>query len=315
MLPTDLWLSPLPLYHVGGLAALFRCCLFGAALVLQNGFDLDEVMHRLHNEKITLVSFVPVMLYRLLNQVNWRDTALRAVLLGGAAAPEELLQQSLAAGVPVALTYGLTEAASQVATLHPKDVLRKPGSVGKGLIYTSIRVIDQQGVEQPSGEIGEVLVSGSTVMAGYYGDPEATSQVIRAGWLHTGDMGYLDSDGDLWIIQRRSDLIVSGGENVYPVEVEKVLHKHPAVAEACVVGLSDPEWGQRVAAMVVVKTGCDLKEEALLSFARSLLAGYKQPRQICFVSEIPRTSSGKVDRQRVRLGMQNDCMPLENRGS
>ena len=330
--PADRWLSVLPLYHVGGLAVIFRSCLYGTAVILHNGFNLDEINHSLDTQAVTLISLVPTMLYRLLqNRDHWPDS-LRLILLGGAAATTELVQQ--ANSLPrqdihnsqftihnslfplIAPTYGLTEAASQVATMPPEDAARKPGSVGRPLMFTTVKIVDDQGDERPPGAVGEIVVSGPTVMAGYYHEDlrlKVKDFVMSAqsnDWttspqspipnpqssLHTGDLGYLDEDGDLWLVQRRTDLIVSGGENVYPAEVEKALREHTAVSQACVVGIPHPEWGQQVAALVQLKPGRSVTEEALLAFGRRHLAGYKQPRRIRFVAELPRTASGKVAR-------------------
>ncbi|MDT8305348.1 MAG: o-succinylbenzoate--CoA ligase [Anaerolineae bacterium] len=300
VLPDDRWLSVLPLYHVGGLAVLFRSCLYGTAAVLQKGFDLGAVSRSLDEEQITIVSLVPTMLYRLLPvRVSW-PARLRLVLLGGAAPGQALLEQATAAGVPVATTYGLTEASSQVATMLPDGVRRKPGSVGRPLLFSEVRIVDEGGEPLAPGQYGEVVVRGPAVMAGYYGEPEATAHTLREGWLHTGDIGYLDDDGDLWLVQRRSDVIVSGGENVYPAEVEAVLHQHPAVAAAAVVGLPDAEWGERVGALVVPAAGVRLEAEPLLRFLRERLAGYKLPRTIRFVAALPQTASGKIARAAVR---------------
>jgi o-succinylbenzoate---CoA ligase len=300
LLPDDRWLSVLPLYHVGGLAVLFRSCLYGTAAVLQEGFDLEAVSRSLNEEGITVVSLVPTMLYRLLAaRVEW-PRRLRLVLLGGAAAAPELLAQAAAAGVPVATTYGLTEASSQVATLLPEGVRRKPGSVGRPLLFSEVRIVDEDGEPLLPGQYGEVIVRGPAVMAGYYGEPEATARVLRDGWLHTGDIGYLDRDGDLWLVQRRSDIIVSGGENVYPAEVEAALRAHPGIAAAAVAGLPDPEWGERVAALVVPAPGARLEPAELLAFLRGRLAGYKLPRTLRAVAALPQTASGKIARAAVR---------------
>ena len=246
------------------------------------------------------------MLHRLLEQRRGKvwPSSLRHILLGGAAATPELLAAAHATGAPVATTYGLTEAASQVATMRPEDVIHKPGSVGKALMFTKVRVVDEAGNTLPPTEKGEIVVRGPTVMAGYYKNPDATAQVIRttaqgARELYTGDLGYLDADGDLWPIQRRSDLIVSGGENIYPAEVEAVLRQHPAVADLCVVGLPDPDWGQSVAALVACHAGVQLTDAELMTFGRECLAGYKQPRLIRFVDRLPQTASGKIERQSV----------------
>lgn len=296
----DRWLSCLPLYHVGGLAVVFRSCLYGTAIVLHPRFDVDAFHASLDRDRVTLTSLVPTMLHRLLQsrKAPWPES-LRLVLLGGAAATPELLAAAWDAGLPVAPTYGLTEASSQVATALPADAQGKPGTVGKPLFGTEVRIVDDAGRELPAGEIGEVTVRGPQVMAGYYRNDAATARTIRAGRLHTGDLGYVDGDGDLFLVQRRSDLIVTGGENVYPAEVEAILRAHPAVAEACVVGVPDAEWGQRVAAAVQVHPGAALAESDLLVFCRERLAGYKVPRQVRFVAELPQTASGKIERRRV----------------
>lgn len=299
MLPGDRWLSPLPLYHVGGQAALFRCCLYGASLLLHAAFNLDEIKHSLQHESPTLASLVPTMLHRLLLQGEWQAPHLRLLLLGGAAASTELIQAARSLAIPLAVTYGLTEASSQVATLPAPDSYLKPGSAGKGLLFTHIRLADEIGQDLPPGELGEILVAGPTVMSGYDANPTATQKAIQNGWLHTGDIGYLDEEGDLWLVQRRSDLILSGGENIYPAEVERALRSHPDIAEACVVGVADPEWGQRVAALVVLQPGKTLTIDELLAHSRTHLAGYKQPRQVEFVAELPQTASGKIDRREV----------------
>ena len=305
--PEDRWLSCLPLYHVGGLALVFRSCLYGTALVLQEGFDVAAFRASLEADGVTLTSLVPTMLYRLLqaDPGPW-PSRLRRVLLGGAAAPPELLAAALAARVPVAATYGLTEAASQVATALPEQVRAKPGTVGRPLLFTQVRVVDPQGQEVPRGQVGEIWVRGPQVMAGYFDDPPATAQTLAGGWLHTGDLGYLDLEGDLWVVQRRSDRIVTGGENVDPSEVEAVLRQHPAVEEACVVGLADPEWGQRVVAMVQVRPQLRVDEAELIRLCRRRLAGYKVPRHVRAVARLPQTASGKIDRRRVAALLEEE---------
>jgi O-succinylbenzoic acid--CoA ligase len=166
-------------------------------------------------------------------------------------------------------------------------------------MFTEVRIVGEEGETCSPGEIGQIVVRGPTVMRGYYNQAEATAQALRNGELHTGDLGYLDRDGDLWVVQRRADLIVSGGENVYPAEVEQVLLTHPAVQAACVVGVEDAEWGQRVAAAVVIRQGVSLTADELMTFCRARLAGYKQPRLLRFVEALPQTGSGKVQREAV----------------
>ncbi len=298
--PDDRWLSCLPLYHVGGLAVIFRSCLYGTAVVLHERFDLERFNRSLDQDRITLTSLVPTMLHRLLDarEGGWPGS-LRAILLGGAAASPALLERAFAQGLPIAPTYGLTEAASQVATMDPAHARAKPGSAGRPLLFTRVRIADERGETLPPGQHGEIRVSGPTVMRGYYGDEAATGAAIRGGELHTGDVGYLDEDGDLWVLQRRSDIIISGGENVYPAEVEEVLARFPGVARACVVGVADAEWGQQVAALVAVETPGGVSEADLLAHCRRHLAGYKCPRRVVFTEALPLTASGKIARARV----------------
>ncbi len=295
--PNDRWLLTLPLYHIGGLSILLRSALYGTAVILPNfkddQFDLVQLQKRMHEAETTMVSLVPTMLHRLLEQSNSFPESLRLILLGGAAVSSKLLEQAFAQNLPVATTYGLTECASQVATATPDETRRKPTSVGKPLPGIHVEIRDDEGHLLPSGEIGNIHVAGDVVMFGYIGQAEIEE------WLRTGDLGYLDEDGDLFIVQRRSDLIVSGGENVYPAEVEAVLTQHPDVVSACVVGIPDEQWGQRVAAALILEDEADFKENEFLTFCRQYMAGYKIPRKINVLSAFPKTASGKVQRKEI----------------
>ncbi len=317
--PTDRWLSCMPLYHVSGMAVVFRSCLYGTAIVLQHRFELERFQCSLREDGVTQTSLVPTLLHRLLHSspaTEWPQS-LRTVLIGGAAVTPELLQTALDTCVPVTPSYGLTETATQAATALPADVRRKPGSVGRPLLFTELCIADADGSPLAQGEIGEILVRGPQVTRAYFRNPDATALALREGWLHTGDMGRLDGDGDLFVLQRRTDMIVSGGENIYPVEVEAVLREHPAVADVCVVGLPDEEWGQRCAAAVQLHAGETVTRDALLAFSRKRLAGYKQPsaKHIRFVEALPETASGKIARRAVRTMFedvtltQEECQP------
>lgn len=300
-LPHDRWLCVLPLYHVGGLSILIRAVLYGITVDLRERFDVDDINNALTHEPITLISLVPTMLYRLLEYrtEKWNDS-LRLVLLGGAAATSELMQSCIEEKIPVAMTYGLSEAASQVATTFPNDAFSKAGTVGKTLMFTQVKIVNEDGQKQPANQYGEILVKGLTVMQGYYNNPTATAETLQDGWLYTGDIGYLDDEGDLWLVQRRSDLIVTGGENVYPAEVEAVFRQHPAIKEVAVVGIPDAEWGQKVATAIVLHEGQSITAEDIESYVRQQLAGYKIPRVIRFVDALPLTGSGKIQRSAVR---------------
>lgn len=298
----DRWLACLPLFHVGGLAILIRSVVYGIPVVLQDGFDAAAVNEAIDGRGVTIVSVVSTMLQRMLEErgeLPYPPT-LRCVLVGGGPVPRPLLEECARRGIPTVQTYGLTEAASQVTTLAPADALRKLGSAGRPLFPVTVRIADEAGRPLPPGEAGEILVRGPTVTAGYFGRPEETARALRDGWLHTGDIGYLDQEGYLYVLDRRDDLIVSGGENVYPAEVEAVLRQHPAVADAAVIGLPDERWGQTVAAAVVLRPGCAVDGDELVRFCRERLAGYKVPRCFRIVPSLPRNAAGKLLRRALR---------------
>lgn len=299
---TDCWLACLPLFHVSGLSILLRSALDGSAVVLHEGFDAARVRRALATESITHVSLVPTALSRLLDAGGEAPAGLRAVLLGGAAADAELCQRARRAGFPLLATYGLTEAASQVATMSPGDA--PEAGAGRPLPGTQLRIVNNAGRALPPGESGEIWVRGPTLFMGYWNDAEASRAALRDGWLRTGDLGYLDSQGRLFVQGRRDDLIVSGGENIHPAEVEAVLLRHPAVREAAVCGLPDADLGQRAAAFIVAESGAPDSHEALAEslrqHCRAHLAGYKIPRSFQFRSTLPRTPLGKIMRRRLR---------------
>ena len=297
--PGERWLACLPLFHVGGLSILTRSALTGSEVILHQHFAPDAVTHALAHERVSLVSLVAVMLERLLDVWGERPAppTLRCVLLGGGPAPRPLIERANALGFPIVTTYGLTEAASQVATLPLHEVGRRTDIVGKPLLGTELRIADESGASLPPNTPGEILVRGPTLMRGYLRRPDETARALRDGWLHTGDVGTLDADGFLRVLDRRADLILSGGENVYPAEVEAILLAHPDVAEAAVVGLADPSFGQRVAAFIVPRGSAAATDAELERFCRARLAGYKIPRTFHRLAELPRNASGKVLRR------------------
>ncbi len=301
VLPDDRWLLCLPLFHVGGLSILFRSVIGGFAVELHERFDA-ALANAAIERGVTLVSLVGTMLWRMLEERGERcyPAHLRAVLLGGGPAPRPLLERCVAVGLPVLQTYGLTETASQLATLAPEDALRKLGSAGKPLYPNALRIVLPDGKIAGPGEPGEIEIQGPVVTPGYWRRPDLTARAFSDGWLRTGDIGYLDEEGYLYVLDRRDDLIVTGGENVFPAEVEAVLLGHPAVAEVAVIGIPDVEWGQRVAAFVVLRGGMRATEKELVAWCRTRLAGYKVPRVIQFVEQLPRTASGKLQRWLLR---------------
>ncbi len=286
----DRWLCALPLCHVGGLSIVMRSVLDGTSMVLQPRFDTRAVWSAVVQAGVTLLSVVPTMLHRLLADPSTVPAPhrLRCVLVGGAALDVALHARARACGLPVVATYGLTEAASQVATAAPDD---PPGSVGRPLPGTTLRLAAADAAGR-----GEILVAGPTVMAGYFRDAAATGAVLRDGWLYTGDVGRRTAAGGLEVLDRRSDLVVSGGENVYPSEVEAVLRAHPDVRDAAVYGVADPEWGRSLHAAVVMRSAHAFDDVALRRWCRDRLAGFKTPRAIVAVATLPRTASGKLRR-------------------
>ncbi len=298
---SDCWLALLPFYHVGGLAILWRAAIFGTPVIVHESFDPDVANRELDRGEVTMCSVVSPMLTRMLEAREGRPypPSLRCLLLGGGPIPRPLLETCVRQGIPVAPTYGLTETASQVATLLPQDVPERIGSVGQALFPVELRIEDEAR-PMATGEVGEILVGGPTVMRGYADRPQETAQVLRNGWLYTGDLGYLDEEGFLHIVDRRNDLIVSGGENVYAAEVEAVLLEHPAIADAAVVGVPDAVWGQIVTAAVRLRSGRRLSEEEVRTFCAARMAAYKVPRRVRFVEAIPRSAPGKVQRHLIR---------------
>ncbi len=283
----DRWLACLPLSHLGGLSILFRTVIFGGTMILQRGFDLAAVRRALADEGATMVSLVPTTLARLLDEGSLRAPRLRCALIGGASAPVDLLEQARAAGLPAAPTYGLTETASQVATLPPEEALFETGRVGAPLLPTEVSIVCDAGRGAAPGEVGRIRVRGATVSPGRVG-PD--------GWLDTGDLGRVDEAGALTVLGRHDDVIVTGGENVSPGEVEAVLGRFPAVAEVAVAAVPDPTWGQVVGAWVVPHAGATVSLEALREACRASLAPHKRPRHLTLVKALPRTALGKVRR-------------------
>lgn len=292
--PDDRWLVPLPAYHMGGIAPFLRATVYGTAAILQRTFDPEETLAAVDRYDSTGMSIVPTALSRLLDTGELPD--LRFVLCGGASTPPELIERCAARDVPICPTYGTTETASQIATARPGTASDHPESVGRPLLWTRVSVVDDDGEPLKVGKTGELVVSGPTVSPGYYGMEEATEAARGTFGLHTGDLGYRDEDGRLYVLGRRDDTIVTGGENVPAAEVERVLREHESIDDAAVLGLDDDEWGERVAALVVG----DLSPTDVARHCDGRLAGYKRPRTIAIVGELPRTASGTVDRSAAR---------------
>jgi long-chain acyl-CoA synthetase len=305
-------LTPLPMFHIGGIGWAFLGLWNGATTVLVRDFAAEAVLDQLERLRVTNAVFVPTML-RLLTAVPGaagRDySALRSIAYGASPITTPVLKAALATfRCSLYGIYGLTESTGGVVQLDPADhdpdgprahLLR---SAGRPLPWVELRVVDPvSGAELGPGEVGEVWLRAPNVMRGYHGRPEETAAALTGdGWLRTGDGGYVDGEGYLFLTDRIKDMIVSGGENVYPVEVEEALAQHPDVAEVAVIGVPDERWGETVKALVVLRAGADPEPGELVAFARERLAGYKLPRSLDYVDDLPRTPSGKVLKRELR---------------
>jgi long-chain acyl-CoA synthetase len=297
--PEDVIFGGLPLFHsFGQTCTLNAAVAAGACLTLLPRFDPAQALQTLADHRATVFAGVPTM-YGAMLQVRDRDrydlSALRSCMSGGAAMPVEVLRQfEDAFGCMVLEGYGLSET-SPVASFNHPDRERKPGSIGTPIRGVEMRVVDEAGVEAPRGEVGEIAIRGHNVMKGYWNKPEATAEAIsEQGWFRTGDIGRVDEDGYFFIVDRKKDLIIRGGYNIYPREIEEVLYEHPDVAEAAVIGMAHAELGEEVGAAVVAKPGATVTTETLQAFVKANVAAYKYPRRIWFVDALPKTSTGKI---------------------
>jgi o-succinylbenzoate---CoA ligase len=297
----DKWLLCLPLFHVSGLSILMKSVIYGMPVYLQPKFHPTEVNEAIKHRGVTMISVVSATLTKLLDDLNGSSypESFRCMLLGGGPAPLPLLERCKDQHIPVFQTYGLSESASQIVTLAPEFMIDKIGSAGKPLFPAQVKIIDSDGKEKMAHEEGEIIVKGPNVTSTYWNKPEATKKALKNGWLYTGDIGYLDNDGFLFVLDRRKDMIISGGENVYPAEVEASILSHPEVVEVGVVGAKDEQWGQVPAAFVKIRSHSELTESDIQMYCRDLLAGYKVPKYVFFIDELPRNASGKLLRRRL----------------
>ncbi|BCB05376.1 o-succinylbenzoate--CoA ligase [Bacillus sp. KH172YL63] len=291
----DAWLCSVPLFHISGYSILMRSVIYGMNVRLFESFDAEGINRELESGKVTIISVVSTMLQRLLMDLGDRTyhPDFRCMLLGGGPAPLPLLQKCKEKGVPVFQTYGMTETASQIVTLSPEYSISKLGSAGKPLFPSELKIKSEGGTE--ANQEGEILVKGPNVTSGYYTREEANRRSFENGWFHTGDIGYVDEEGFLFVLDRRSDLIISGGENVYPAEIESVLTGCPGIEEAGVVGIPSEEWGAIPCAFIVKKGS--LTKDQVMEYSKGKLASYKRPKVIVFVEELPRNASNKLLRR------------------
>ncbi|MDV6378077.1 o-succinylbenzoate--CoA ligase [Sporosarcina sp. GW1-11] len=289
----DSWLCMMPLFHISGLSIIIRSVIYGMEMRLYEKFDAKEAASQIAAGNVTAMSVVALTLDQIVRVMEKENMtthpSFRAMLVGGGSVPLDYLERATALGLPILQTYGMTETCSQTTTLGKTDAKRKLGSAGKPLFFNQISI---KGTDQ-AGEVGEVLIKGPHVTPGYIGSQKECSPLTEDGWLATGDVGYVDEEGYLFIVDRRADLIISGGENIYPAEIENVLLAHPAVREAGVCGKEDEQWGHVPVAFIVSES---VTEKEILDFCETRLARYKLPKEIQFVDELPRNASNKLMR-------------------
>ena len=290
----DCWLATMPLFHVGGLAILMRAARLGSTVILHPGFDPDRVARDLRRYPVTGVSLVAAMLFRLLSSEEFEpeQSTLCCMLIGGGPLPETLANRAREHGLPIAPTYGMTETTAQIATGIPGATIPAPGFVGRPMygVEARIHAPDAHGR-------GEIQVRGPQIISSYLGRGAEARTRFQDDWLRTGDLGRLDEEGNLYVEDRIDDLIITGGENVSPREVEEVLVGHQDVIDAAVVGRDDPQWGQRIEAYLVLAPGIAQAPQELRGWCRKSLAGYKIPQIFHRVASLPRNPAGKLDRR------------------
>jgi fatty-acyl-CoA synthase len=305
--PGDVWLSGLPLFHVGGLNGLLPFLALGAPAVIEpsGGFDPRRSIERLAASDVSMCFFVPTQWQEICScpEVASVDAErLRVAMWGASQAPLptlELLARTFPK-VEIVNAFGQTEMSSNTCFLRGEDAIRKMGSVGRPALGVQARIVDEAGEDVAPGEVGEIVYRGPTVMQGYFGKPEATEKAFAGGWFHSGDLVREDEEGFIYVVDRLKDMLISGGENVYPAEVEAVLVAHPAVAEAAVVGVPHERWVETPLAVVVRTEGAEVSEEELIELCRAELAGYKKPSAVVFVGALPRNAAGKVLKRELR---------------
>jgi len=301
-----------PLYHIAGLQGMLASVYGGRTIVLQRQFDAGAWLRAVHEERVTHSVVVPTMLKQVIDHADFARSdlsSLRQITYGAASMPLEVISRAvdLLPNVRFINAFGQTETAGTVTALGPEDHIisgtpeerekklqRLSLSIGRALPGVEVCVFDQEGCELPPGQEGEIVARGPRVMAGYWGQPEATAATIRDGWVYTGDIGWMDDEGYFYLSGRAKDMIIRGGENISPEEVENVVHSHPCVEEAAVIGLPDVEWGESVCAVVTLKPSQTATAEEIIEYCRQRLASFKKPEKIIFTDALPRNAMGKV---------------------
>ncbi len=302
----DVYLNVFPMFHTGGLLVYtLPQVIFGGTTILTRQFDPAQVLDLIERYKVTVFGGVPTMYQMMTQAPNWATanlTSLRFCTSGGAPLPVPLVQKYTAEkGIRFKQGFGMTEFGPGIFALAPEDAIRKAGSIGRPNFFVDARIVDEENHPLPPGEVGELVLKGPSYCSGYWGNPEASAAAVDAeGWFHTGDLATCDEDWYFFIVDRLKDMFISGGENVYPAEIEAALYRHPAVHMCAVVGLPDPKWGEVGLACVVRKPGAAVTGEELIAFLQNNLARYKVPRRVEFLDALPISAAGKILKRELR---------------
>ncbi|RDW18948.1 o-succinylbenzoate--CoA ligase [Oceanobacillus chungangensis] len=293
----------LPLFHIGGIGLFaFPTLLTGGTVIIPKKFDSAKAINIIEEYGVTIVMGVPTIHEAIRKNPNF-DTAnfqsVRWFYSGGAPCPKELINQYLARGLPFGQGMGMTETAPTIFMLSREDYKYKVGSIGKPAMFCDIKIVDQAGLPVKKGEIGELLIKGPNVMKEYWGLPDKTKEAIRDGWFHSGDLMREDEDGFIYVAGRKKDMIISGGENIYPLEVEQVINELPEINEVAVIGITDEKWGEIPVAYLSLNNGSTKSEEEIKSYCQKRLAKYKIPKNIFILDELPKNATGKIDKSRI----------------
>jgi fatty-acyl-CoA synthase len=288
------------MFHTGGLFVYtLPQIILGGTTILIRQFDPALVLRLIEEEKVTVFAAVPTMYQMLTQAPNWEEadlSSLRFCTSGGAPLPVSLVEKyTREKGVCFKQGFGMTEFGPGIFALAPEDAIRKAGSIGRPNFFVDARIVDDENRPLGPRQIGELVLKGPSICSGYFGDPEATAEMLdEEGWFHTGDLAYYDEEWYFYIVDRKKDMFISGGENVYPVEIEKALYEHPAVHMCAVIGVPDPKWGEVGLACVVLKPGAKATEEELIAFLKERLASYKVPKRVVFMESLPISAAGKI---------------------
>jgi fatty-acyl-CoA synthase len=287
------------MFHSGGLLVEAAPVLYkGGTLILKKRFRSHEILEAIQKYRVTLLEMAATVYQFILQECDLTQydlSSIRCYFTGGERVPKAMLKEYYRKGIAISQIFGQTEA-STITFLSPDDAILKIGSVGLPVFHGEVRIVDKTGKDASPGEIGEIIIKGPTLMSGYWNRPDLTAETIRDGWLFTGDLARMDEEGYIYIVDREKDMYVSGGENVYPAEIEKVLHTHPKIFDAGIVGVPDEKWGEVGKAFIVLKPGETMGNGEIFEFLKGKVAKYKIPKYAEYIEELPKTASGKIQK-------------------